>query len=66
MCYRREETAHCVNDKPQRGTRTLHCHADIHSPVELAAKDMANPVVLSQEAANTHALVGFEALVRVL
>lgn len=29
----REKTAHCVNDKPQRCTRTLHFHADIFSLV---------------------------------
>lgn len=28
-----KKTAHCVNDKPQRGTRTLHFHADILSLV---------------------------------
>lgn len=30
MCYRRGKKAHCVNDMPQRDTRTLHCHGDIH------------------------------------
>lgn len=28
-----KKRAHCVNDKPLRGRRTLHCHADIHSLV---------------------------------
>lgn len=32
-CVIAGKKAHCVNDKPWRGRRTLHCHADIHSLV---------------------------------
>lgn len=33
VCYHREKMAHCVNDIPQRATRTLHFCADIPSLV---------------------------------
>lgn len=64
--------AHWVSDKSQRGRRTLHCHTDIPSVREVTAKDIANPVALSQGAAdthgraNTHTLVSFIALVEPL
>lgn len=44
----RKETAHCVNDKLERGTRTAGFNADIRSlRGGAAARDTTDPVVLS-------------------
>lgn len=47
--------ARCVNDKLERGTRTLDFHADIHSPVGgPAVRDTANPVVFFAGCGEAH------------
>lgn len=51
----KKKKARCVNDKLERGTRTLDFHADIHSLVGgPAVRDMANPVVFFAGCGEAH------------
>lgn len=52
---KKKKKARCVNDKLERGTRTLDFHADIHSLVGgPAVRDMANPVVFFAGCGEAH------------